>query len=64
MEDEIRDKINAQKIYCKNRKVPFFAPKDGVCESCHRQIFNRISLDFASQRLITGCPYCHKSYVD
>lgn len=62
--DNIQKKIKAQEGYCKDNKVPFFAPKTGKCFKCHKQIFEKITLEEASNELITGCPFCNYSYVD
>jgi hypothetical protein len=62
--DEIKAKIKAQEEYQNKKELPNFAPSDGVCWSCHNQIYNHISLEYASTRLITGCPVCHRSYCD
>jgi len=44
--------------------VPHFAPKSGVCFCCSKQIYKRISVEKASTELITGCPWCSRSYCD
>lgn len=62
--EEIKEKIQAQKDYCKKNGVPFFAPENGKCWNCRNQIFNRYSLEEAGNHIITGCPYCHRSYCD
>lgn len=61
-----------------------FAPKDGICYSCHKQIYadieeqrinwqtgkfeksmsRGISVEKAGKELTTGCPHCHRSFVD
>lgn len=61
----IRKAIVAQKQYCKDNKAPHFAPEDGFCWSCGKQIYaNGRSVKYASENLITGCPHCHRSYCD
>jgi len=50
----------AQEELCERSGIPHFAPRDGVCWSCHRQIFGEED----GRSLITGCPFCHRSYVD
>lgn len=64
MDKEIKEKIEAQKKYCIEKKLPHFAPSDGRCWRCNRQIYERISLKEASTDLITGCPWCNRSYCD
>ncbi len=56
----------AQKNYCKEKVYPLFAPKDGVCWNCGKNIYcvNGISVEQASNNLITGCPFCHRSFCD
>ena len=56
-----------------------FAPKDGHCYACHRNIYldydrvtfggittrsKGISTEEARTSLITGCPHCHRCYCD
>lgn len=61
-----------------------FAPENGICYCCHRQIYSNvkirvrdwrdgkikeieskgISVERASTELTTGCPHCHRSFVD
>lgn len=43
-----------------------FAPSSGRCYRCKKQIYadGGISVEEASTRFITGCPYCHFSYVE
>ena len=66
--------IQAQRNYCKENKLPHFAPHDGRCWSCGKNIYEpftrqngRISgveTERASSELITGCPHCNRSYCD
>ena len=62
MVETISEKITAQKTYCETNGLPMFAPTN--CYFCHRNIYEQISLKKASSELITGCPYCHRSYID
>lgn len=54
-----------------------FAPADGFCYNCRQQIYSAegfsgvgrrkeegISVEKARSEFITGCPFCHRSYVD
>ncbi len=61
---EVQEKIDAQRAYCKKMPAPYFAPFKGVCWGCGEQIFNKISLESAGSRLITGCPCCSRTYCD
>ena len=63
---DIKEAIKAQRDYCNRRNVPHFAPFDGICYSCGANIYGPrgISVEEAGARLISGCPFCHASYVD
>lgn len=64
---EIEKKRKAQREYCSSG-TPNFAEfgtdADGKCRYCHTNIWEHISLERATNHLITGCPVCHKSYCD
>lgn len=54
-----------QKEYCIANNIPEFAPHNGVCSGCNLYIYvdERVKAVAATQ-LVTGCPFCHKSFVD
>lgn len=66
----------AQYLYCKTNKLPHFAPDDGICWDCHQNIYSEngrtrygekthgISVESAGNHLITGCPFCSRSYCE
>lgn len=64
----------AQEAYCETEGIPMFAPYDGICYHCGRNIFlptngsrgavYGITVEEAGHRLITGCPHCNFSYVE
>lgn len=59
--------IEAQEKYCSKNKLPHFAPHNGNCYICGKNIYEgqlAISVEQASSSLITGCPYCGRSYCD
>ena len=59
--------IAAQEEYCKTHQRPMFAPMDGMCYHCCRDIYAYpygITIQSAGSRLITGCPYCNATFVD
>ena len=61
----VEENINKQREYCKEHNLPFFAPSDGYCWSCNRQIFDGSDENgYYSNHHITGCPFCHRSYCD
>lgn len=63
--------IDAQKKYCIEKKVPHFAPDNGICWSCNQNIYlpgkdgyAGVPLEKASTQHITGCTHCHRTYCD
>lgn len=62
-EPELANKKQVE--YCERTNTPHFAPS-GKCWNCCRNIFleGGISVEEASGCLITGCPFCHRSYCD
>lgn len=46
------------------RYIERIYPADGICWNCHKQIFNKITLEEAKTQTISGCPYCHRSFAD
>lgn len=54
-----------QEEFCEKNGYPKFAPRDGVCYSCNKNIYDdEATAKFADSHLITGCPFCSKSYCD
>lgn len=58
--------ISAQYEYCQKNNRPLFAPTNGYCPNCHNPIYimGGISVEEAESTHITGCPYCHVSFVE
>ena len=66
----------AQEAYCDRNEVPMYAPANGICYRCGRNIYDPItyrghenktygiSVEVASRSLITSCPHCNYSFVD
>ena len=67
----------AQETYCEEAHVPHFAPHDGRCFRCGRNIYSPtwcgtaksgyfigITVEYAKHHLITSCPYCNCSFVE
>jgi hypothetical protein len=65
----------AQRKFCEEKGYPHFAPRNGICWSCNRNIYEQIehhnynfstgiSVESAASGLVTGCPHCYKSYCD
>ena len=62
--EDIQCKINAQEVHAEENELPLFAPEDGLCFNCGKQIYNRITMEEAANELITNCPYCSRAYND
>ena len=56
--------IREQDLYCDRNNKPHFAPHDGICFSCHQQIYEMIPWTEAASKLVTGCPVCGRSFCD
>lgn len=60
----------AQRAYCDASGSTYFAPDNGICYHCGRNIYQTygesrgISQDEASHSLITGCPHCNYSFCE
>jgi hypothetical protein len=73
---DISRATKAQEKYCAEKGYPHFAPQSGKCFSCGQNIYsekgrtrsrkewNGISVERASKELITGCPFCNRTYCD
>ena len=70
---------NRQMEFASSNGFPHFAPLNGVCFKCRKNIYEPIeikssnghetfirgiSVESASSSLITGCPHCFASYCD
>lgn len=60
----VEEKKELQRKYCKENGYPHFAPRNGKCWHCGRQIYNRISIARAANTLITSCDWCNKSFCE
>ena len=60
------ESITAQKEYCESKSLPHFAPSDGYCPNCHNPIYitGGYPVEYAKMHLITGCPFCKRSFCD
>jgi hypothetical protein len=57
--------LKRQREMCLDRKAPFFMPSDGYCPYCGKDVVKREIEDGNDGRaLVTGCPYCCKSYCE
>ena len=53
-----------QEKFCLLSGFPHFAPKDGICYSCGKQIYEEITTAKAASQLITSCPHCRHSFTE
>lgn len=58
--------MDAQVRFCKEHKIPFFAPMSGRCFRCKEPIFGEGGYSIAYMQLnhVTGCPRCHATFCD
>lgn len=65
MNDNERMKSFAQAIYCNDHNFPNFAG-DGYCPKCGRNCYDNdgYDMEYCANRLITSCPFCHRSWCD
>ena len=73
---DVEKAIQSQEQFCVKNDYPRFAPENGICWSCHQNIYSEkgrtrygkethgISVEGAGNHLITGCPFCSRSYCD
>lgn len=65
----------AQRRYCEEHHCPEFAPDDGWCVVCGKNIYDAytarnsgrtygICVETAGKKLITSCPHCNASFTD
>ena len=73
-----RKASEAQEKYCETNGCPYFAPSDGWCWACGRNIYDKVehtmsngetyytgvTIAGAGSFLITGCPHCKRTYCD
>lgn len=59
--DEVRA---AQHAYLDAHGYPSFAPYDGICPCCHKNIWLKLTVEQAGSDIITSCPHCARSYDD
>ena len=76
---DVMSSIACQKKYCEENGYPMFAPPDGVCYFCGKNIYSpRLAKGYGGHKetytgiptfragciLITGCPHCNYSFVE
>lgn len=60
----VKDKMKAQREYCEKHDLPRFAPYDGRCFSCGRNVYEYYDMEKCASDLIVRCPYCNYSFCD
>jgi len=63
---EINECIENQVKACKENGFPHFAPSNGRCWKCNKNIYQNYGRKQGATGLtpITGCPHCNRSYCD
>lgn len=54
----------AHYAYLNAHGFPSFIPKYGICPSCRKNIWLKLSVEEAKADIITNCPHCHRSFDD
>ena len=71
--EKVKARDESKKKLCEEKNYPHFAPHDGICYNCRRNIYQQIdhgnyktgiSVERAGTSLITGCPHCSRTYCD
>ncbi len=64
-DQELRDKAYKEQVkYCTDNKLPVFICPSGECIYCKFDLTKRYTVERFGNDIITGCPSCHRSYVD
>ena len=53
----------AQNKYRSGNKLPRFAPINGICSNCNKNIYEGISVKIARQELVIECPFCKHLFI-
>ena len=68
---KIQECIANQNKLCREKGYPHFAPANGVCYRCHRNIYQnyllnngQVSCGKSGLELVTGCPHCNLSFCE
>ncbi len=61
--EENLEKAVAQYMYCQKRGIEQFVGVVGYCWHCDKQVYEEWDLESAASTLVTGCPYCHRSFI-
>ena len=57
--------LKRQREMCVEKKAPFFMPSSGYCDRCHKDIIeDEVKAGNNGSGLVTGCPYCGRSYCE
>jgi len=56
--------IERQYRYCKEHGYDCLIPDAGICPTCKKQIFEKITFIESEEKVITGCPYCDRSFSE
>ena len=73
----VHKSIEAQAKYCEENNLPHFAPHNGICWRCRKNIYEAhkakygngeyetgITTESAGKSLVTYCPHCNRAFDD
>lgn len=64
-EQEIKEAIARQHKLCVTENLPNFAPNDGLCFDCRKNIYQDYTRSgWLGYTHITGCPHCNYSFCE
>lgn len=59
----LKEYNNKQKAFCNQGGLPLFAPNDGICRSCNKNIYDdKRTRERAGELHVTKCPHCNKNF--
>jgi hypothetical protein len=63
--EEILTAIKEQATLCKEKGYPDFAPSNGICFRCQKNIYQDYErAGKTGLTHVTGCPHCNYSYCE
>jgi hypothetical protein len=69
--EELNECAKSQEQFCKENKLPYYAPENGICYRCKLNIYQNYQVENGASygwsrdnQLITGCSHCNMSYCD
>jgi len=56
-------KARLQAVFTEAKNVPMFAPVDGVCYKCKKNVYENMELGYVMNNLVASCPHCNHSFA-